>query len=210
MASAEQHGYGPDLAWFSYLVGPVFFALAAWCLWGPDVAEIPRRAPSHVEPSRLSFAPPRKSLGETPAVEVEGVRRACTDCHHLFPPSEETPTELVFHRHIRLEHGMNDRCRNCHAIGERNLLVLHGGQLVSFAQSPLLCAKCHGPTYRDWEYGAHGRTNGYWDASRGEVRRLQCVECHNPHDPAVEDMDPIAPLPAPHIPLRHGSREAHQ
>jgi hypothetical protein len=40
----------------------------------------------------------------------------------------------------------------------------------------------------------HGRTNGYWDASRGEARRLTCTECHDPHAPALPAM---TPLPGP-------------
>ena len=192
--------------WSSALVGPVFLSLAAWFLWGPDVVEIPRGMPSSIDRGLISTEPRRQILGDPPTIEVEGSRRTCADCHSLFMPSEDDLADPVLHGHIRLNHGINDRCRNCHDIRDRNRLVLHGGELVSYSESHLLCAKCHGPTYRDWERGSHGRTNGYWDSSRGELNRLKCSQCHDPHNPTVPAMDPIAPLPGPRAlsPDSHG------
>ena len=56
------------------------------------------------------------------------------------------------------------------------------------------CAKCHGPVYRDWENGSHGRINGYWDQSRGTQTRRRCIECHDPHAPRFA---PLTPAPGP-------------
>lgn len=189
------------------LVGPVFLLLAGWFLWGPESLDLPQGEPRAIDRSLISFAPRRKAQGDPPTILVDGSRRTCMDCHRLFRPSEDPPVDLIEHRNITLNHGINDRCRNCHHIYDRNKLVLHDGTVLGFSESASLCGKCHGPIFRDWQRGAHGRTNGYWDASRGEVRRLKCAECHDPHNPRVPAMTPIPPLPGPHT-LRmvaHGS-----
>ena len=95
-------------------------------------------------------------------------------------------------------HGRNNNCFNCH--NETNLLTLQSrdGRQLTFSDSPQLCGSCHGPTYRDWEAGAHGRTSGYWNRSLPEsvVDRKQCVNCHNPHMP---DFPGRKPAPGPHL-----------
>lgn len=189
--------------WPGALVGPVFFLLAAWFVWGPHGRELPGSPPAPLDPARISIEPRREILSDPPRIEIGGVERMCMDCHRLFEPSEDPPAAPAMHKNIHLDHGINDQCRNCHAIEERNELVLHDGSLVHYSQSERLCAKCHGPTYRDWLRGAHGRTNGYWDAERGEVRRLKCSQCHDPHHPRSPAMDPIVPLPGPRVP--HGA-----
>ena len=50
-------------------------------------------------------------------------------------------------------------------------------------QPTMLCAKCHGPHYREWGLDVHGRVNGHWGAEWGEQRKLDCIQCHDPHDP---------------------------
>ena len=93
-------------------------------------------------------------------------------------------------------HGRNNNCFNCH--NETNLLALQSrdGRPLTFSDSPQLCGSCHGPTYRDWEAGAHGRTSGYWERSLGSINRKQCVNCHNPHSPHFPGRKPA---PGPHL-----------
>jgi uncharacterized CHY-type Zn-finger protein len=95
-------------------------------------------------------------------------------------------------------HGRNNNCFNCHNETNLELLQTRDGREVKFADSPVLCGSCHGPTYRDWEAGAHGRISGYWDLSRGKAVRKACVNCHNPHSPRFPGRQPA---PGPH-PLR--------
>jgi hypothetical protein len=85
--------------------------------------------------------------------------------------------------------------------------VLSNGETIVFGEAPTLCAQCHGTTWRDWEQGMHGRANDYWDVTRGAVRWLSCVECHDPHAPAF---DPMQALPGPNT-LRMGDprRDRH-
>jgi len=181
----------------AYAIGPVFFVLAGWFMWGPDLLDIPTKEPRAIKPEDLSTAPRRTILHDPPTIRIDGFDRTCMNCHQMFPPREDPPRALAQHKHIVLNHGINKQCRNCHDTQNRNLLVLRGEETIGYNDVESLCAKCHGPTYRDWRHGAHGRTNGYWDASRGGVKRLQCTECHNPHNPRVPAMDPMAPLPGP-------------
>ncbi|MCP4453999.1 MAG: hypothetical protein GY809_21270 [Planctomycetes bacterium] len=95
---------------------------------------------------------------------------------------------------------MNVYCSNCHDMDDRNLLVVDGGQTIPYDQVDRLCAKCHGPTFRDWQKGMHGKTMDFWARDMGTPRRLGCTECHDPHTPAFA---PMAPLPGPHT-LRMG------
>ncbi len=196
--------------WAGALVAPVFLALAVWFLLGPDGIDLPAEEPSAIDPALLATTPRREILGDPPVILIDGFQRTCMECHRLFQPREDgTSLQLMQHRHIKLDHGINDRCRNCHHVEDRDRLVLHDGTVIGYSDVVTLCSKCHGPTFRDWQRGAHGRTNGYWDASRGEVRRLGCTECHDPHTPRVPALDPMRPLPGPRAPRMgpsHGGR----
>lgn len=189
------------------LIGPILLALAAFMYLGPDLLDIPDGKGSAVHASRIDPAPRRVALADPPMIKINGFERTCMDCHRVFPAKDIAPEELQQHRHIRLDHGINDLCRNCHDVEDRDRLTLRGGESISYSEVELLCAKCHGPTYRDWEVGAHGRVNGYWDETRGELNRLKCTQCHDPHIPRVPAMDPIRPLPGPNT-LRMGEHPA--
>lgn len=108
-------------------------------------------------------------------------------------PKEHSDIVMAHGRHNR-----NNNCFNCH--DEQNLVLFQtrDGRQLKFQDSPSLCGSCHGPTYRDWEAGAHGRTGGYWKLDAGAPKRQICVDCHNPHSPKIP---PRTPLPGPH-PLR--------
>jgi hypothetical protein len=195
----------------AFVIAPVFLALAAWFLWGPDGLELPESVPAVVDASLLDTAPRRKALGDPPVIVVDGFERTCMDCHRLFQPRDDTPVELMQHRHVVLDHGINHRCRNCHHPDDRDRLVLHDGTVIDYSHVVELCAKCHGPTFRDWERGAHGRTNGYWDAGAGDIRRLRCTECHDPHQPRRPAMDPLRPFPGPNtIRMRPSAEDGHE
>ena len=63
-------------------------------------------------------------------------------------------------RHGR--HGRNNDCYNCHDREDLRYFRTKDGTRLGAEQSNLICASCHGPRYRDWELGIHGRQNGYW------------------------------------------------
>ena len=130
--------------------------------------------------------------------------------HDILDHSRWERDELqVEHENIKLNHGNNRYCLNCHHEKNRKAFVDYDGSEIAEQDVVLLCAKCHGPKYRDWKAGVHGRQNGYWDESKGEQTRLRCIQCHDPHEPVYQSMKPLPPLTypdrAPHS--KHGSEE---
>lgn len=183
---------------FSGIPVALFMLLLAWFfLWGPQYKEIPESRASVVNTADLTTKPRRQALGDPPIMNLNGFDRNCMDCHKLFPPRANPPAKLLMHEHIVLQHGINDACRNCHDVKDRDRLVLRNNQTIPYGESVKLCAKCHGPTYRDWQKGMHGRSSGYWDKNQGVLNRLDCVECHDPHTPIVPAMLPMRPMPGP-------------
>ena len=188
-------------------VAAAFLGLAVLLLanlWGhpPAKSQIPL-----VDPAFLETTPWRRTYADLVKAKEDLSDYDCYGCHE-----ENTPPPLRFddkgkllipseHANIVMGHGTHDRnnlCFNCH--NEANLLTLQirDGTTVKFDNIPPLCGSCHGPTYRDWEAGAHGRTSGYWDRSQGPATRLACANCHDPHAPRIPTR---APAPPPH-PLR--------
>ncbi len=127
----------------------------------------------------------------------------CSDCHRIIPSPAETDRKLTQHREIELAHGINTRCFNCHHRTNRDAFADDAGDEIPWDQPQRLCSKCHGPVYRDWQHGSHGRTNGYWDTAQGEQTRRKCIECHNPHRPTFR---PMHPAPGPNT-LRMGPQD---
>jgi hypothetical protein len=194
----EAHERAPRWVDVGLVVG--FLALAAWFVWGSPTFEPPSAATPAVAASDLSTDPIRGEIPHEPLITIGSFTRRCNECHKLFESAEETPRRLTEHQHIVLDHGLNDRCHNCHDRGNHERLAVRGGPGLTFAEVPRLCAGCHGPTYRDWERGMHGRSSGSWDPGSPEQNRLLCSDCHDPHAPAFE---PLRPLPAPNT-LRMG------
>ena len=119
----------------------------------------------------------------TPAHSVEIEYDA--DGNTLIPPAHAGD--------IAIAHGGNGRnssCFNCHNPDKLDQLVTRDGTTLKLEEATLLCASCHGPTYRDWEAGIHGRTTGYWRRDLGPARREGCASCHDPHAPAFPQFIP--------------------
>ena len=103
------------------------------------------------------------------------------------------------HKDILIQHGQssrNDHCFNCH--NPRNLEELRAreGQSFKLTDSNPLCGSCHGPTFRAWEQGLHGRFTGFWDTTKGKRVREDCTSCHNPHTPRFPSIK-AGPAPYP-------------
>jgi len=160
----------------------------------PPRAEVPAWA--------TDISPVRKPALR-PEVQIAGYTFRCSECHRLFPSPPETDRTITQHQHIRREHGINNRCFNCHLREDRDAFADDKGGPIPYDQPQLLCAKCHGPVYRDWTHGVHGRTNGYWSTRWGPMERKRCVECHDPHSPAFA---PMKPAPGPNT-IRMGKQE---
>jgi hypothetical protein len=150
--------------------------------------------------THLDKTPPRATRGLD--LVRAGWTYNCMECHKLFPARWHYDRPLNEHTDVRLEHGNNRFCLNCHHATNRNAFVDYDGSEIAQADVVQLCGKCHGTTYRDWQAGVHGRRNGYWNEALGERTRLRCIQCHDPHRPKFPQMKPLAPL-------RYPPRAAH-
>jgi hypothetical protein len=136
-----------------------------------------------------------------------------TACHNgVFPPGfpknnrpVPIPTMVALMPELeKFQHGRGAIwCLECHHATQRNKLVDHFGDPVSFDQPQALCGKCHGDKLRDWRDGIHGKRIGDF-TSTGQKRWFTCTECHNPHN--VQDGErnrgfvAIQPEPPPQLP----------
>jgi hypothetical protein len=131
----------------------------------------------------------------------------CMDCHGDpdQPPNPQRRKLEDAHTKIVLRHDEEHRwCLDCHDLKDRDQLKLASGELVPFTESYKLCGQCHGPQYRDWKLGIHGKRTGFWN---GNKRYLLCVNCHWPHDPHFAPLKPLPPPVRPHY-LRAEDRPA--
>src|SRR5208283_1487799 len=168
---------------------------------------------SLVETQFLDTATIRKSYAELIRTKADLSDFDCYACHEKGKPPVlrfDAQHNIVVpkeHEDVVMGHGSHNRnnnCFNCHDEQNLELLQTRDGRQVKLAESPKLCGSCHGPTYRDWEAGAHGRTGGYWDRTAGSMKRQICVDCHDPHSPRIPA---LRPLPPPH-PLHGADRAA--
>ncbi len=125
---------------------------------------------------------------------------ACGECHS--EPLEGNPKDKgEFHDGIELNHAAerrNNLCFNCHNRKNFDAFAGPSGEVIPYKEVAEMCSKCHGPIYRDWKSGAHGRRSGYWDKSQGPQESLQCIACHDPHSPVFKSMKPAGAPPNPY------------
>lgn len=164
----------------------------------PVVARPLPQQPSIGSPTdtHLDKTPPRATKGLD--LVKSGWTYNCMECHKLFPAKwhyDDRPFNE--HKDIKLDHGTNRFCLNCHHATNRNAFADYDGAEISQANVVQLCAKCHGTIHRDWEAGVHGRQNGFWNAAMGDKTKLRCIQCHDPHSPKFKDMKPLSPLKYP-------------
>jgi hypothetical protein len=176
---------------------------------GDKPAPLPPIPP--VDPHFLETATWRKSYADLVRAEEDIDHFDCYLCHE-----EGKKQELTFDKNGVLvipeehedsvmghgTHGRNNLCFNCHNEENLTLLKARQGEELKMEDSTRLCGSCHGPSLRDWNSGSHGRISGYWDRSRGEFKKLDCVNCHDPHSPSFPSR---APAPGPNYlrPMGH-------
>jgi len=169
--------------------------------WGrqPPLPAIPL-----VDPAFLSTATNRRSYADLVRAKEDLSDFDCYACHEKGKPPtlrfDEHQNLIIPQEHSDIvmghgEHGRNNNCFNCHNENNLELLQTRDGRALKFQDSPQLCGSCHGPTYEDWEAGAHGRISGYWNRQLGPIKRQDCVNCHNPHSPTFQGRKPA---PGPH------------
>lgn len=117
---------------------------------------------------------------------------ACSTCHSVREPVFEnrTPADLdQFHQNMPMAHGKL-ACYACHNPDDADTLRLADSTVVEYPDVMDLCAQCHGTQARDFNHGAHGGMNGFWDLTRGPRTRNNCIDCHDPHVPQFPSMQP--------------------
>ncbi len=185
------------------VVAATFWGLAVVFAILPTKNPVPVPERRVVATADIDISPRRVPIKDDAKTVIAAFERKCMDCHKTLVNNDAPRNDVnKYHETVHMDHGLNGRCINCHDQENRNVLRLRDGGTVGFSQSTTVCSNCHGPGYRQWQRGVHGKTLGYWDAHQGEKRRLECVECHDPHSPHY---NPMAPLPAPNT-LRMGKQ----
>lgn len=153
-------------AWLGWLLPVGFIGLAALLFSASLRVDIPISAAASVAPHDLTPGPRRAAMTDPAAITIDGASQSCQGCHQIFASTIQAPGSdgplRSFHAEIQLNHGLNDRCTNCHDSADRQSLALRDGTRIPFAATPQLCAQCHGTVYRDWQRGTHGKTLGSW------------------------------------------------
>ena len=193
----------------------VFLALAAAFVLNAGGKTAGLKPLPLVDTNFLNTATVRRSYADLVKAGEDLSDFDCYTCHEKGKPpplhydaegkiivAQEHPDIVMGHG----THGRNNNCYNCHNETNLTLLQPRDGREVTISDSQMLCGSCHGPTYRDWENGVHGRTSGYWDRTKGDIDRKKCVNCHNPHSPKFPGRQP-APGPHQLHPDPHASAE---
>jgi hypothetical protein len=173
-------------------------------LWGRPISLPPIPL---VDPQFTNTVTARTNLAALMRAKADLSDFDCYTCHERNKPPPlrfDAEQRLIVpeeHKDIVMGHGRHNRnnlCYNCHNEANLEVFQTRDGRELKLTESSPLCGSCHGPTYRDWESGAHGRISGYWDRKLGAFERQDCVACHNPHSPKFPSRPPA---PGPH-PLR--------
>ena len=99
--------------WSTFLIGPAFFALAAWMIWQGEGVAIPPHQPVVVKDRALPTTPQRDLISDPPTIRLAGFDQGCMHCHRLFEARGRKPGTLLQHQHIELDHGTHHDCAGC-------------------------------------------------------------------------------------------------
>lgn len=150
--------------------------------------------------------------GEARALKLRrtGFEYSCAECHTDFEHEPTSNKPQGEHANImeKFDHGSTIYCMSCHYTKDREKYVDNIGQPMDADKSEILCARCHGPKFRDWKNGIHGRINGFWSEDYGDREKLTCAQCHDPHTPKFPKMVPSPPPIRSRLEAAHGG-EAH-
>ncbi len=195
-----------SLLGLAVLIFMVAFAFSALFTEGEALADKGSKEPVAKEiektPARNQFASRVANLPflglSTGERDVNGmpVRIPCSTCHmETVKVSKEKlkSHEGAFHKHIKIEHGAKT-CNTCHKPPEFSGFARADGSTIEYEDVMQLCGQCHARRLTEYQNGAHGGMNGYWDLSKGPRERNHCLNCHNPHSPSIKQVKPAKKL----------------
>jgi hypothetical protein len=135
----------------------------------------------------------------------------CFLCHAFWvkqPPDPTVRTPLFAHAAVKLNHGSNNRCYNCHLIIDRNKFVRNDGTGIMPQIPEQVCKRCHGLIYNDWQAGTHGARRGKWLVNKKfDQQTFTCTNCHDPHNPKFRFVNFAPPPTWPAKLVRQGRME---
>lgn len=79
-------------------------------------------------------------------------------------------------------------CATCHLANDVEQLTLKSGERATLDHAYRLCAQCHYAQAEAWAGGAHGKRLDGWQGRRVV---LGCADCHDPHNPAIQQRLPF-------------------
>jgi hypothetical protein len=201
--NTASHGSGSDRNWGLFITVPVCLILVVYFLTA-SLKTLDRQ----VTAERLNPAwyTPKTARGEALANKV--MVGNCFLCHAYWVgiPNPDVVRPQFAHSVIKLNHGANDRCYNCHLIQDRNKYTANDGSGIIPVNVEKMCARCHGLIYKDWQSGTHGVRRGKWSAQTVfERETFTCTECHDPHSPVFQFKEYTPPPVWPDTLVRHSA-----
>jgi hypothetical protein len=121
---------------------------------------------------------------------------ACSSCHLAGGRIVTEDRTADAHADIQPVHPteLGPTCITCHAAEDPERLALRGGGRTTLDEAYRLCAQCHFAQVESWAGGAHGKRLDGW---QGRRVIMNCADCHDPHNPSIEQR---IPFPGPRIP----------
>jgi hypothetical protein len=202
MKSAS-HGSGSNSNWGLFITVPVCLILVIYFL--TSSLKTPDQEVT-AEPLNPAWYTPKTARGE--ALENKVMVGNCFLCHAYWVgiPNPDVVRPQFAHSVIKLNHGANDRCYNCHLIQDRNKYTANDGSGIMPVNVEKMCARCHGLIYKDWQSGTHGVRRGKWSAQTVfERETFTCTECHDPHSPVFQFKEYAPPPVWPDTLVRHSA-----
>ena len=143
----------------------------------PVVARLPATQPAVGLPRTRISTPRRRGGRMTRPRRMGGRNNRTVECHRLLTARWHHDRPMAEHRDLVLEHGKQPVLPELPSPTNRKRvrrLRRRGSPKPTWST---LCAKCHGPIYRDWEAGVR-LSNGFLEPPDGRSDiRCSCIQC---------------------------------
>ena len=191
--------------WGLMIAVPVCILLAIYFIASSLATSRPQKSTENLD---TAWYTPKTARNEELKKKVMVGNCSLCHAHWVGIPDPEVVRPPFAHHVIKLDHGDNDRCYNCHLIQDRNKYTANDGSGIMPQNVEQLCARCHGLIYNDWLTGTHGIRRGKWSGQSGfDLQTFTCTECHDPHAPKYKFREYAPPPVWPDHFVRQSSEE---